>query len=419
MALSFRFHSPYLAQFRQDPLPLFVEAMGAARQSLELCTESKGVEFLIAKVSTLREQGVRIRWVISLDDLNEKEAAETIQKLRGEFREHALTENEEWRIIKAPQAKLHPAFCVVDRLRVIWVSHPLSLEGLYLQESASISSESAEVAWAFQRGFQTYWDDVETINREILNKPFLPGLVSSTEGMDVGPEQMASVYFLPSDQDVIEKRMIETVTEADEAIFFALPCLENPELVDALEDAAKNGIAIQGVLDAHQAHVDHFWRAPTLRQLALSGKIRFTRGFAKKGKKLLDLVQLKLLVADSRFVFCAAERFDSRRSNAQIDVRWRGESAWSLDSAPIAKQAMAAIDAWRDLAQKGGHVFQVWGYQDRYPFLKEWAATASPVAKKASVIRPKVVKTKTAASKVKKAPAKKPAKKVTKRRKVA
>ncbi|MBL7714868.1 MAG: hypothetical protein JNL01_05325 [Bdellovibrionales bacterium] len=416
MALSFRFHSPYLAQFRQDPLPLFVEGLGAARQTLELCTESKGVEFLIAKVSTLREQGVRIRWVVSLDELAEKEAAEAIQKLRSLFRDHALTENEEWRIIKAAEAKLHPAFCVIDRAKVIWVSHPLSLEGLYLQESASISSESSEVAWAFQRGFQTYWDDVETINREITKTPFLPGLVSSTEGMPVGPDQMASVYFLPSDQDVIEKRLIETAIEAEESIFFALPCLENPELVDALEDAAKNGIAVQGVLDAHQAHVDHFWRAPTLRQLALSGKIRFSRGFAKKGKKLLDLVQLKLLVSDSRFVFCAAERFDSRRTNTQADVRWRGESAWALDSISIAKQAIQAIEAWKELAHQGGHTFAGWGYRDRYPFPKDWASVETRVVAKvkkvATKVAVKVVKKVAAKLKTK---AKKPASKKTRK----
>ena len=66
MALSVRFHSPYLAPYSHDPLALILKTMGSAQKTLDLCTDHLALEPMVAQAAVMRGRGVKVRWIVDL-----------------------------------------------------------------------------------------------------------------------------------------------------------------------------------------------------------------------------------------------------------------------------------------------------------------------------------------------------------------
>ena len=103
-------------------------------------------------------------------------------------------------------------------------------------------------------------------------------------------------------------------------------------------------------LDAHRARIEHFERAPKLRALVKSGRIRMMHSFALENKKLLDGMQVKLVAVDNQYAHISCSHFDSAER-----LPYTAESSLSIDSGPVTRQAAAYVDALIELAEMGGH----------------------------------------------------------------
>lgn len=382
MALSFRFHSPYAPAFAHDPLPYLLDTIGSARQTLDLCVDALGVESIAAQVAMVRDRGVKVRWVVGLNATQGDEAG--VEKLLAKHGFHRQTD---WRCIRSEHAEFVQAYAVIDGQRVFCGTASWTAEGFYLQDALYAVVDSAEFAAAFLRATEVYWNESVTVSREAGQKDFIPEFVQSIESVSVGPDQRVSAFFMPFDGNVVDERLYEMISQAETSLSFALPSLSDPLLVDALEERARAGISIRGVLDAHRCRIEHFERAPALRALALSGKIRFLRAFGKTDKGLADLMTFRMVCADDQWIFFGQDRPETKK-----DIRWTGECAWLIDSIPVARQARHAVEVMFEMARDGGHRFSRWAHAEKYPYPKSWTIEAVPAAQSVRTVAKDLVK---------------------------
>ncbi len=360
MALSFRFVSPYVPAFAHNPLPFLLDTLGTARETLDLCIDALGVDAVVAQVARIRDRGVKVRWVINLGS---DEAG--LERLLAQ---HGFKKGSDWRAIRSPHALFAQSFAVVDSHRVFYGTAPWTAEGFYLQDAVHVVADSMEFAQAFVRATEVYWNESLSISRDAGLKGFIPEFVSSIESVTVGPDQRISAFLTPYDGKLISEKLHEVISEAETCLFFALPSLSDPRLVDALEERAQSGIRIRGVLDAHLCKIEHFERAPALRALALSGKIRFLRAFGKQNRGFADLMCMKLVTADEQWTYVGHERLDARQ-----DIRWSAEAAFLIDSLPVARQAEQAIEMMHEMARDGGHRFSRWAHAEHFAYPNAWS----------------------------------------------
>ncbi len=367
MALSFRFVSPYVPAFAHNPLPFLLDTLGTARETVDLCIDSLGVDAVVAQVARIRDRGVKVRWVINLSAGQGPVTDESgLERLLSQ---HGFKKGSDWRAIRSPHALFAQSFAVVDAHRVFYGTAPWTAEGFYLKDAIHVVVDSMEFARAFVQATEVYWNESLSISRDAGLKGFIPEFVTSIESVTVGPDQRISAFLTPYDGKLISEKLHEVISEAETSLFFALPSLADPRLVDALEERAQSGIQIRGVLDAHLCKIQHFERAPALRALALSGKIRFLRAFGKQNRGFADLMCMKLVTADEQWTYVAHERPDGRQ-----DIRWTAEAAFLIDSLPVARQAMHAVEMMHEMARDGGHRFSHWAHAEHFAYPKAWAA---------------------------------------------
>jgi hypothetical protein len=303
MALSVRLFSPYLAAFSQkEPLASLLGALGTARHNVDIFGGTVAIETLVAEAARLRSAGVRVRWLVSPD-----RGSERLLGRHGFSREH------DFRPV-ALAGRSAGAFCLIDGKRVVKGTMGFTPEAVCLEDNVQFVIDSQKVAEAFARSVESLWNYGEERS------------IQAVEGVTVGPEQRVSAYFNPFDG-------YDTIASAERIIHFALPTLDEPRLVEALEERARSGVHVVGVIDGMLSRSEHFQDAPTLRALLISGKIRMMRPFESR-----DRMNARLLAVDGRWTATGS-----------------CQSALVVESIPVARQCEAYIEALCDLARAGGH----------------------------------------------------------------
>jgi phosphatidylserine/phosphatidylglycerophosphate/cardiolipin synthase-like enzyme len=330
MALSVRFHSPYLQPYSQDPLSSLVTAIGGAQRSLEIWSSALTVEAVVEQAASARNRGVLVRWLI---DGPTESTERTLAR-------HGFRKQVDWKAYPGSTAGNHQNCLLVDERRVITTSAPFTGEGVYLQDSLGVVVESAEIGAGYGRAFAACWNGAQGTST-------WTELVPPVENVCVGPDQRVSAYFTPFDGPILVEKAIEVVAQAETQIYFAVPSLGDPRLIDALEERARAGVHITGVLDARFARPAHFERSSTLRALVMTGKIRAMRPFG--GNDYRDGMSLRAIVSDNEWVYVGSPEFTLASSALQA------EHALVIDSGPVARQCGAYVEALYQLARRGGH----------------------------------------------------------------
>lgn len=337
MALSLRFHSPYGTESTQDALNGVLGAIRSAHQTLDLCLGELGLESVVAEAAQARKRGVQVRWILSA------QACENAERLLAQqgFKKWA-----DWRHTGAQAPTLNQNWWVIDGSRVFLGTLHLTPAGAFLDDNLHIVVENEDLAQGFTQVFEQFWNELGANNGSQGNWPFA---VPAIENLSVGPDQHVSAYFTPYDGRVTLERLIEVIGQAEESIHFAFPSLAEPRLMDALEERARAGVEVTGVLDGPSAMLGHFRHAPKLKSAILAGKIRAVRAFAQNGQGFWDRMSLQTVTIDSRWTAVASGKLHESATPVVA------EAVLVMDSASVARQCAHWVDVLLNLARRGGH----------------------------------------------------------------
>ncbi len=353
MALALRFHSPFLSSYSQDPLPLVLQTIGYAKESVDLCLHHLNLEPLVAQAAAIRDLGVKVRWIIDLSQSTgqvEKETEALLTRYRFE-------KGRDWRAFRGGTTTMHQKYVVVDRRRVFTGTMSFTQEGFYLQDNVDVFIESPQVAEAFTRATDTYWNETQAPGQ-------WPEMIAPVEGVMVGPDQRVSAYFTPYDGHVVIEKLVETISLAENRIEFAFPAIADPRVSSALEECARKGIQIRGVVDQSLTRPEHWKFTASLRDAIRERHIRGMNNFLRQGGRARDLMHASLVVVDERYLYTASANL-LRSGEIKAAMQTADGGLW-IDSRPLAKQAVEFIEALRQLAMNGGHTAEEYRHQSVY-----------------------------------------------------
>lgn len=357
MALALRFHSPYLSAYSQDPLPLVLQSIGYAKESVDLCLHHLNLEPLVAQAAAIRDLGVKVRWIIDLTESSghvEKETEALLSRYRFE-------KGRDWRAFKGGSTVMHQKYVVVDRRRVFTGTMSFTQEGFYLQDNVDLFVDSPQVAEAFTRATEIYWNETQAQSQ---GSSQWPESITPVEDVVVGPDQRVSAYFTPYDGHIVIEKLVEAISLAENTIQFALPAIADPRVSSALEERAAKGIRIHGLVDQSLSVPEHWKFTPALRQAIHEKHIRGMGNFLREGHRARDLMHASLVVVDERYVYTAS--CNLLHSGKQHAANRTADGGMFIDSKPLAKQAVEFIDALRTLAMAGGHTAETYRHQGAF-----------------------------------------------------
>lgn len=362
MAISLRFHSPYLSTHSHDPLPLILSTLKSAQQTVDFCLSELTVEAVVAEAASLRDQGVQVRWLV--------EAGFGSEKLLSKY---GFKRFLDWRGYLVQGRAAHQNFILIDGHRVLTGGMALTQDSLYLQEQLTLQVDSREIGGAFWQAMESYWSEAR--GEELLQQFLQP-----VESVTVGPDQIVSAYFTPYDGGILRENFMAIIQQAEQSLHFALPSFADLQVVEALEERARAGVHVSGVVDFRNLNARHLSQAPALKNAYLRGKIRAMRGLGQGGIGIFnDGLRFSAAAVDGRWTFLSGVEFGPTHVPG-----FQAENALVIDSGPISRQCAGTIEELRGLAKAGGHTMEGSRSFLTYQSERAQASRSQPTRRKAA-----------------------------------
>ncbi len=210
-------------------LPL-VEAIDAARLSVDVAMYSLSLNSIRNALLRAHDRGVRVRMVMESDNLDRTDP----QKLKdagipilGDRREGLM----------------HNKFVVIDNSEVWTGSTNLTDSGAYLDNNNMIRIRSVKVAGDFTKEFEEMFID-DKFGDNIVSETPNPRVTIDGTPIDV--------YFAPDDN--VQARLVDIINNAQESIYFMAFSFTADPLGRAIRARAEDGVTVAGVMDTEQVN---------------------------------------------------------------------------------------------------------------------------------------------------------------------
>lgn len=273
--------NPAASQLTGGPDEPVVEAIDAARLSVDAAIYSFTLDSVRRALVRAHRRGVDVRMVMESDNMDEydvqalKEAGITVL---GDRREGLM----------------HNKFLVIDRTEVWTGSMNMTNDGAYEDRNNLIRIHSADMAADYEAEFNEMFVDDRFGPDRGSPTPF-PHV--SLEGTSIG------VYFSPDDH--LQAALAELLQNAQSSIDFLAYSFTSDPLSQAIRDRAAAGVKVRGVMDADQMKSNRGTEYDRFRAAGLN--VRLDGGAGLMHHKVL-IIDRKIVVLGSYNFTASAEK---------------------------------------------------------------------------------------------------------------
>ncbi len=221
--------SPAGHQYSGGPDGPLVEAIDAARLSIDAAMYSLTLNSVRNALIRAQRRGLTVRVVMESDNLHDSDPQALIQTgipLLGDRQEGLM----------------HDKFIVIDQTDVWTGSMNFTDSGAYADNNSLLHIRSAELAAVYEAEFsQMFLDDHFGATKQALQ---------SAGGLSIDGTTV-SAYFSPEDH--VGDALVQLLTGAQTSIYFLAYSFTSDPLGETIRQRAAGGVKVAGVMDADQA----------------------------------------------------------------------------------------------------------------------------------------------------------------------
>ena len=299
----FGYRAPWLEVYFTDPVnPLALREVGgvdafvsaaivAARESVDVSLRNLNLDSITQALIVVTRRGVPVRVITETDSMIGRSVS-TFQVLK----DAGIT------VIDDQQLGLmNNRFIVIDHKEVWTGSLSYDLAGVFREYNSLIRILSPEVAADYTQEFN-----------EMFEKNQFGPLVAPLTPYPVVDIQGVQVEVLFSPDDIVAARLSQLIAEAKESISFLAYSFASSDLGTNIRARAKDGVAINGVLEFDLVDPDQANPNPNLVE-----ELNF---FRQAGLNVLldrnpELLNHKIMVIDGQIVVVGSYDFTNRAEN--------------------------------------------------------------------------------------------------------
>jgi phosphatidylserine/phosphatidylglycerophosphate/cardiolipin synthase-like enzyme len=219
---------PQAGSYRGGPDEALAKAINQAKLSVNVAAYRLNLWSLRDALLSAHRRGVDVRMVVESDYLDERE----IQQLK-EAGIPVLGDRRE--------SLMHNKFVVIDGVQVWTGSMNFTTSDAYRNDNNLLCFRSARLAENYNKEFEEMFDQDLFGDNIFAGTPY-PSL--RVDGMRM------EVYFSPDDGTA--DKIIRSIQEAQESIYFLAFSFTSDEITAAILDRAISGVRVAGVLEASQ-----------------------------------------------------------------------------------------------------------------------------------------------------------------------
>lgn len=205
-----------------------VDAIDAARLSIDVAAYSFSLNSLRYALIRAHERGVTVRMVMESSNLDRSDPQALIKAgipIRGDNREGLM----------------HDKFMVIDRSEVWMGSMNFTDDGAYDDNNNLFRIRSTKMAENYTKEFEEMFND-DKFGQDVVAQTPNPTLTIDDTRVDT--------YFSPDDG--VLSALVSLLNGAEESIYFLAYSFTSNELGDIVREKAEAGLTVQGVMDAEQ-----------------------------------------------------------------------------------------------------------------------------------------------------------------------
>ncbi len=220
--------SPLAAQKTGGPDGPLVEAIDAARLTVDVAIYSLSLNSIRDALLHAFQRGVRVRVVMESDNRDRADPQILIDAgipVLGDRREGLM----------------HNKFVVVDESEVWMGSMNFTDSGAYEDNNNLLRIHSVKVAEDYTKEFEEMFTD-DLFGPDIAAETPNPRVTIDGTPIDI--------YFSPDDK--VADSFVELISNAQESIYFMAYSFTSDDLGDAVRERAQDGVAVMGVMDSSQ-----------------------------------------------------------------------------------------------------------------------------------------------------------------------
>jgi len=299
----FGYRAPWLEVYFTDPVnPLSAREVGgvdafisaaivAARESVDVALRNLNLDSITQALIVVSRRGVPVRVITETDSLTGRSES-TFQVLK----DAGIT------VIDDQQLGLmNNRFIVIDHKEVWTGSLSYDLAGVFREYNSLIRVLSPEVAADYTQEFNEMF---ESNQFGPLVAPLTPYPIVDIQGVQV------EVLFSPD--DIVAARLSQLIAEAKESISFLAYSFASSDLGTNIRNRAKDGVAINGVLEFDLVDPNQVNPNPNLVE-----ELNF---FRQAGLNVLldrnpELLNHKIMIIDGQIVVVGSYDFTNRAEN--------------------------------------------------------------------------------------------------------
>lgn len=208
----------------------FVEAIDAAKLSIDIAVYSLSLNSIRDALLRAHDRGVQVRMVMESDNLNRADPQKLIDAgipILGDRREGLM----------------HNKFAVIDNSDVWTGSTNYTDTGVYDDNNNMIHIRSVKLAENFTKEFEEMFIDDKFGDNTV---PETPNPRVTIDGTPI------DTYFSPDDG--VQANLLDIINNAQESIYFLAFSFTADSLGDAIRARAEDGVTVEGVMDTEQVN---------------------------------------------------------------------------------------------------------------------------------------------------------------------
>ena len=261
-----------------------VEAIDAARLSVDLAAYSLSLNSVRDALLRAHARGLRVRVVMESDNRGRSDVDQLVEAgipVLGDRREGLM----------------HNKFVLIDNSEVWTGSMNFTDSGTYEDHNCLIRIRSVKMAENYAREFEEMFVE-DRFGPEVVSDTPHPRVI--LDGMPI------DVYFSPDDN--VQAGILDLVNNAQESIYFLAFSFTADPIGEALRDQMQEGIIVSGVMDSDQIDSNAGTEFDSFQQACVD--VLRDRGEGQMHHKLMIIDEAIVIVGSYNFTNSAETRND-------------------------------------------------------------------------------------------------------------
>lgn len=237
------------ASAAEDPIPILLESIDQAQESVDVAAHEIGLPGLRDALIAAQQRGIGVRVVTESNNMDYDEVQDLIAAGIPVLGDRS-------------EGLMHNKFIVIDRQEVWSGSMNFTETDAYRNQNNLLRLRSAHLAQDYTWEFEEMFEDDLFGPEKRSDTPYPELEVSGTP---------LEVYFSPDDGTA--DRLVTLIASAQESIDFLAFSFTSDALAEALLERARAGVTVRGVMDLEQAESNSGGDFENFRQAGLDVRL--------------------------------------------------------------------------------------------------------------------------------------------------